>query len=161
MKKAVIYTRTAVPNPASNKKQEELCSQYARNNGYAVVSIYTDNGFLGTNAHRPSFRKLMDSRKSKGWDVIIVSDCSRFFRKPRSFVRYMKVLRRAGKDLISVRDGEFSYADTGITSKGSFRIEHDTQRETPDGYRFNSQIYELRGNPVRRVSCCPTPDFVP
>ena len=108
MKKAVIYTGTAVPNPASNKKQEELCSQYARNNGYAVVSIYTDNGFPGTNAHRPSFRKLMDSRKSKDWDVIIVSDCSRFFRKPRSFVRYMKVLRRAGKGLISVKDGELS-----------------------------------------------------
>ena len=45
MKKAVIYTRTAPPDTASNKKQEELCSQYARNNGYAVVSIYTDNGF--------------------------------------------------------------------------------------------------------------------
>ena len=109
MKKAVIYTRTAVPNPASNKKQEELCLQFARNNGYEVALVYTDNGFSGMNAHRPSFRKLMDSRKSKDWDVIIVSDCSRFFRKPRSFVRYMKVLRRAGKDLISVRDGEFSY----------------------------------------------------
>ena len=108
MKKAVIYTRTAVPNSASNKKQEELCLQFARNNGYEVVLVYTDNGFSGMNAHRPSFRKLMDSRKSKGWDVIIVSDCSRFFRKPRSFVRYMKVLRRAGKGLISVKDGELS-----------------------------------------------------
>ena len=108
MKKAVIYTGTAVPNPASNKKQEELCSQYARNNGYAVVSIYTAHRLPRPNPHRPSFRKLMDSRKSKGWDVIIVSDCSRFFRKPRSFVRYMKVLRRAGKGLISVKDGELS-----------------------------------------------------
>ena len=108
MKKAVIYTRTAVPNPASNKKQEKLCLQFARNNGHEVVLVYTDNGFSGMNVHRPSFRKLMDSRKSKGWDVIIVSDCSRFFRKPRSFVRYMKVLRRAGKGLISVKDGELS-----------------------------------------------------
>ena len=108
MKKAVIYTRTAVPNPASNKKQEELCLQFARNNGYEVVSVYTDNGFPGMNAHRPSFRKLMDSRKSNDWDIVIVSDCSRFFRKPRSFVKYLKVLRRAGKGLISVRDGELS-----------------------------------------------------
>lgn len=72
------------------------------------MSIYTDNGFPGMNAHRPSFRKLIDSRKSKDWDIVIVSDCSRFFRKPRSFVKYLKVLRRAGKDLIPVRDGEFS-----------------------------------------------------
>ena len=39
MKKAVIYTGTAVPNPASNKKQEELCSQYARNNGYELKRL--------------------------------------------------------------------------------------------------------------------------
>ena len=108
MKKAVIYTRTAISNSASNKKQEELCLQFARNNGYEVVLVYTDNGFSGMNAHRPSFRKLIDSRKSKDWDIVIVSDCSRFFRKPRSFVKYLKVLRRAGKDLIPVRDGEFS-----------------------------------------------------
>ena len=28
MKKAVIYTRTAVPNSASNKKQEKLCCYF-------------------------------------------------------------------------------------------------------------------------------------
>lgn len=107
MKKAVIYTRTALPDTASNKKQEELCLQFARKNGYEVVLIYTDNGFSGMNAHRPSFRKLIDSRKSKDREVVIVSACSRFFRKPRSFVKYLKVLRRAGKDLIPVGGGVF------------------------------------------------------
>ena len=44
MKKAVIYTRTARPDLASNEKQKSLCLNFARQNGYEIVRIYTDNG---------------------------------------------------------------------------------------------------------------------
>lgn len=43
---------------------------------------------------------------------------------------------KLGRNSIGYENRCQSYADTGITSKGSFRIEHDTQRETPDGYSF-------------------------
>lgn len=107
MKKAVIYTRTARPDLASNEKQKSLCLNFARQNGYEIVRIYTDNGSPGTNAKRPAFRELINNRKSSDWDIVLISDCSRFFRKPRSFIKYIKALRRAGKELISVRDGVF------------------------------------------------------
>ena len=102
MKKAIIYTRTAVPNTASNKKQEQICLRFARENGFEVVCIYTDNGFSGMNARRSAFRQIMASRTSKDWDIVIIYDCARFFLKTRSFIKYLKILRQAGKDIFPV-----------------------------------------------------------
>ena len=104
MKKAVIYTRSATVNSHAIQKQEERCQQFARQSDYEVVRVFTDNGYPGTNTHRPAFRELIDSRKRKNWDIVIVADSSRFFRKPRGFTKYLKVLLRAGKQLVSARN---------------------------------------------------------
>lgn len=103
MKKAIIYTRSAAVNSRAIQKQEERCRQFARQNGYEVVRVYSDCGFPGTNTRRPAFRELIDDRHSSDWNTVIVADSSRFFRKPRSFTKYLNVLLHAGKRFISVR----------------------------------------------------------
>ena len=99
MKNAVIYARSASFNEDSLRTKIVLCKKFAADNGYTVVSIFTDNGASGRSANRPALRKLFQDISSD-WETVIILDHSRFFREPCKYIEYMLKLNFAGKRII-------------------------------------------------------------
>ena len=58
-KNAVICARYSSQgqNEQSIEGQIRICTEYAENNGYTVVKVYTDKARTGTNDTAPTFRK--------------------------------------------------------------------------------------------------------
>lgn len=83
-----IYTSENKPNGAvyeSYKKQEELCLDYARANGYEVVKVYRDL-YTGRGMERPALKRMY--REANKFEKIIVADATRI---SRDFIQYATV----------------------------------------------------------------------
>lgn len=73
-KNAVIYARYSSQgqNEQSIEGQIRICTEFAENNGYTVVKIYTDKARSGTNDHRPDFQKMIADAESGAFEQVIV-----------------------------------------------------------------------------------------
>lgn len=64
----------------SIKTQKELIFDYANKQGWAVVDIYSDDGYTGTNFNRPEFNRLIRDIKLGKINLVITKDLSRLGR---------------------------------------------------------------------------------
>ncbi len=90
--KIAIYLRLSSADDKIGKGKEEsssIISQRGYINNYldnylsfrnAQKIEYIDDGYSGTNDRRPSFLKMIEDAKAGKINLIIVKDCSRFFR---------------------------------------------------------------------------------
>ena len=60
--------------------QKKLLSKYAKENGFTDTRYYVDDGYTGTNFHRPSFEKLIEDIDLGYVGTVIVKDMSRLGR---------------------------------------------------------------------------------
>lgn len=66
----------------SIENQRKICMDYlSRNPGIRLVSVYTDNGFTGTNFSRSGFCQMMEDIESGKINCVIVKDLSRLGRE--------------------------------------------------------------------------------
>ena len=66
----------------SIENQRKICIDYlSRNPGIRLVSVYTDNGFTGTNFSRSGFCQMMEDIESGKINCVIVKDLSRLGRE--------------------------------------------------------------------------------
>lgn len=99
MKKAFIYVRVSTKEQfekgLSPETQVKLCTEWARNNNYSIVKVYTDGGKSGTKIEgRTALKEMLANctGQNKGTvDAIIVTDSDRFGRNTRNHlnIRYM------------------------------------------------------------------------
>ncbi|QTH40268.1 recombinase family protein [Cohnella sp. LGH] len=64
----------------STENQRILLERYARENGFEVVDIYTDDGWSGTNFDRPDFQRMKRDIELGKIDIVLVKDLSRLGR---------------------------------------------------------------------------------
>jgi site-specific DNA recombinase len=81
-----MYVRLSVEDESDRESQsidnqKSLIHKYIENKPwFSLVSIYSDDGFTGTNFERPDFMRLMEDLKNKKVNCVIVKDFSRFGR---------------------------------------------------------------------------------
>ncbi len=96
MKNAVIYARYSSQgqNEQSIEGQIRICTEFAENNSYTVVKIYTDKARSGTNDHRPDFQKMIADADSGAFEQIIVYKFDRFARNRVDSIMYKAQLKK-------------------------------------------------------------------
>ena len=100
--------------------QRTLLHRYIRArrefDGYEAVE-FIDDGYSGTNGHRPSFERMIESLKNGEANVVICKDFSRFFRDYVEIGDYLeRIFPFLGVRFIAVNDGYDSDDYKGSTA---------------------------------------------
>lgn len=91
--KAVIYAR--VSNESIYTKKESISNQvdflleYAKENDFNIINIYSDDGISGGTLNRPGLEELFNDMKDKKFDTILVTNLSRFSRNYLDAGKYL------------------------------------------------------------------------
>ena len=116
-----IYARLSVENSgkddggASIANQIDVCKEYVRSCPYLqLVKVYQDNGYTGTNMHRPAFEEMMQDVRSGVIKAITVRDLSRFSRNYIETGTYLeKVFPKLDVRFISVKENFDTFMTDG------------------------------------------------
>ncbi len=106
MKRVALYVRVSTEDQARegyslDAQVKRLCD-YCKFNDWEIADIYRDEGYSGRNTCRPQYRRMMDQMES--WDGILVLKMDRIHRNSRNFTAMMDVLRKHGKEFISLME---------------------------------------------------------
>ena len=102
-KRAVIYVRCASTEQLDEKLKQQIdeCTEYAINNKIDVVNIYTERSSSGITDNRPEFlRMILDSEKGE-FEIVLVSNISRFAHNGYISAIYKSKLKKNGVSLVS------------------------------------------------------------
>jgi len=61
--------------------QKKMLSRYAKDNHFGNIKVYQDDGYTGTNFHRPGFQQLLEDIEMGYISTVIVKDLSRLGRE--------------------------------------------------------------------------------
>lgn len=107
--RTAIYARLSRGSEQSEKieTQIEEVKKFIENKPiFELVDIFADNGFSGTNFHRPEFERLMNDVRNGRINCIIVKDLSRFAREHVGAEDYLNnIFPFLGVRFIAVNDG--------------------------------------------------------
>ncbi|HUW21147.1 MAG TPA: recombinase family protein [Candidatus Bathyarchaeia archaeon] len=106
-KKCLIYTRVStdeqVREGMSLDVQKRVCSKWAKDNGYQIVGIYTDEGKSATTTKgRHGLEDLIIHCQKEHIDIVLVLDTDRLARNPFSHYSIKEELRKVHTEIISV-----------------------------------------------------------
>jgi site-specific DNA recombinase len=111
--RCVIYTRVSTQSQAEDELpiqgQLEECQEYARNQGWQLVKVYSDAGFSGGTIDRPAFQDMYHDAKEKPrpFDIILTWRFNRLFRDVESRLAYSRMLRNAGVRIVTLHEPEY------------------------------------------------------
>ena len=82
---AALYLRLSKADAETGKdsmtSQEQLLRSYlGKYDDLEIVSVFSDDGFTGTNFHRPAYEEMMDGVRNGIYKCIVVKDLSRLGR---------------------------------------------------------------------------------
>src|SRR5438128_5192630 len=85
VKRAAIYCRVSTEDQAGNDRvslseQEADCRLYCERQGYQVVDVFTDAGYSGATADRPSYQRMLAAVRTRAVDVVVVWKLDRLAR---------------------------------------------------------------------------------
>ena len=177
LRRVAIYARVSTTRQADGdlsipdqiKQGEDYCA--AR--GLRLVETYVEPGASATDDRRPEFQRMIDAATSPAqpFDIVLVHSMSRFFREQFLSEMYLRKLRKAGVELISMtqefRDdttgnlirqivGSFDEYQSRENAKHTLRAMRENARQgfwngscAPFGYR--AVAAEKRGQKVKKV----------
>ena len=82
-----LYCRLSRDDGGDNKEsnsianQKKMLGRYARENHFGNTKAYVDDGFTGTNFHRPGFQQMLEDIEMGYISTVIVKDLSRLGRE--------------------------------------------------------------------------------
>ena len=84
------------------EKQKEQLLKYCRDNNIYNKTIYTDIGYSGNDADRPSLKKMEEDLKNKKVNKIIFTNPSKLYRDVISFYEFEERCKKLNIELISI-----------------------------------------------------------
>ncbi len=100
---------------SSLEMQKQFFEDYAQQNNYQLVELYTDEGISGTKLkNRKAFNRMMQDAKLGKFSIVFVKDISRFARNAVDFLQSIRELKSLGIQCrfvnanLSTEDGEFT-----------------------------------------------------
>lgn len=117
--RAALYVRLSVED--NGRDADSIENQVALLESYAAgrpdlrrAGLFADNGYTGTNFHRPEFQRMMEAVQSGDVDCIVVKDLSRLGRNYIEASQFIeKICPFYGLRFIAVNDGFDTAAATG------------------------------------------------
>jgi len=106
-KRAVFYSRVSTADQiegTSLESQRNLCILAIERLGMEFVGEYTDQGFSGADAQRPSWQQLLSDAQVKIFDAVLVYDLDRFTRDMVHGLVAIADLRELGISLHDAKD---------------------------------------------------------
>lgn len=119
--KAALYVRLSVENNGKDSDSIEnqllLLNEYVAKHPYLKkVAQFIDNGYTGTDFHRPEFQNVMEAVQNGIVDCILVKDLSRFGREYIETSRFVeKICPLYGLRFIAVND---NFDTATVSSEG-------------------------------------------
>ena len=112
--KAVIYVRLSREDEDkidSKKESRSIENQiktlktFAREQGFFIQAIYSDDGYSGADFNRPAFKKLLKDLELNKFDIILIKDLSRLGRSLHRVGELIEnIFPQKGIRVISVND---------------------------------------------------------
>ncbi len=80
------------------ERQEKDLRKLARERGYEVANVYTDNDVSASdpNVKRPAYERMLADVAAGSIDIVLAWDDDRLVRQPRDLERFFEVLDNAG-----------------------------------------------------------------
>ena len=96
----------------SIEHQVSILTDYAKEQGWIIRQVYTDDGYSGGNFERPAFQRMIEDAKDGRINLILAKDLSRFGRDSTGVGYYTdEVLPEIGCRFIALSDGIDSEQD--------------------------------------------------
>jgi DNA invertase Pin-like site-specific DNA recombinase len=114
MKRVVIYARvssTEQLNGYSLDAQIDLCREWANEQGYKVVQVYTEPGKSAKTDNRPQFQRMISNVQTGQAGAVVIHKVDRFARNLLDLLQYKKLLKDVGVSVYSVSE-EFLNGDS-------------------------------------------------
>jgi len=102
MRNAVIYTRGC--NQQATELQEQICREFARNNGLNVVGVFSDIAKSGISDDRPEFQEMISKAASGTFQTVVVFSFDRFSRNNNDLSADKTKLNACGVQLLSATE---------------------------------------------------------
>jgi site-specific DNA recombinase len=110
MTKAIIYARVSDPRRGDNTSlgvQQDVCREWCRVNGLAVVRVFVDSGESAKSSERPEFQatfKFLALTGKGGISHVVIHKFDRFDRNTEDGAFYKLELRKLGIALRSATE---------------------------------------------------------
>src|SRR5690606_19864358 len=108
MTRAAIYVRVSTARQAerdlSIPDQITQCRTWCARQGIEVVQVFSEPGASALDEDRPVFQEMIHTAKrtDKPFDLVVVHSLSRFSRDSLHSELYIRALRKAGVELVSI-----------------------------------------------------------
>lgn len=96
--KAAIYCRLSEEDrdkqsenedSGSIQNQKSMLTQYAKEQGWSIYNIYSDDDYTGADRNRPEFQKLLQDAKNRKFNIVLCKTQSRFTRELELVEKYI------------------------------------------------------------------------
>lgn len=103
---AVIYARfsSSAQREASIEQQINVCTAFAKREGYTILQTYSDRALTGRTDRRPQFLQLIKDAREGRFQAVIVYALDRFSRDKYDSARYKHELRACGVRVVSATE---------------------------------------------------------
>lgn len=105
MKRAAIYARYSSHKQREESIEEQIdeCKEYAEQNDFQVVKVYTDSAVSGKTEDRDGWQEMMQNAKLKMFDVLLVYTIDRMGRDRYALAVAKKALKDCGVTVIPIK----------------------------------------------------------
>ncbi len=108
MKTAVGYTRVSTSGQLDNTSLEDQAEQITKycvdNDLELILPLYNEGWQSGADNDRPQLQKMLADADQKKFEVVIINSLDRFGREMVDMLINIRLLERAGVELISVKE---------------------------------------------------------
>ena len=103
---AVIYARFSShsQNEQSIEGQLKTCYEFAKRQGYNVITEYIDRALSGTTDNRPEFKRMIEDSSRRQFEVVLVYQLDRFSRNRYDSAINKAQLKKNGVRVLSARE---------------------------------------------------------
>ena len=141
-KKAVGYIRVSTSVQAkegeSLSTQKKQIADYAKNKGWELDHVYSDEGISGAKIeNRTDFQRMLEDAKQGKFEVILFTKSSRFARNTREYLNLLHELQVYGITLVSIKENFDPTTATGKAMATMLASFAEWERET-----IREQMYE-------------------
>jgi DNA invertase Pin-like site-specific DNA recombinase len=129
-KRVAFYLRVSTGGQTVENQRQELAAA-AKQRGWDVVELYSDNGFSGAKGRdkRPAFDRMCKDAVAGKFDIVAAWSVDRLGRSVLHLAQFVEDLRGAGVGLFLLKQGLDSETPTGRAMLGMCSVFAELERE--------------------------------
>lgn len=160
MKKVVLYLRVSTKGQAEDGYslgfQKEKLLAYCKAKDYAVVGIYSDNGYTGSNLDRPGITKIIEDAPTGKFEAVLVYKLDRLSRSQKHTMYMLEDVFVPNKiDFVSLNESFDSGNPWGMAMIGLLSVFSQLEKENIKIRTFDGRKGRAKGGKWHGTSSHP------